>query len=81
MGANLCADLLKFNLLKKFLSRYVSIADIEIQYDPNRDRDILHSLANIEKATKLMGCIPQFKPEARIKETVKWHIEEFKLAG
>ena len=78
MGANLCEDFLKFKSLKKFLNLY---PDNEIQYDPNRDRDILHSLANIEKATKLMGCIPQLKPGAWIKETVKWHIEEFKLAG
>jgi UDP-N-acetylglucosamine 4-epimerase len=66
-------------LLKKYLSLYdTAIADIEIQHGPNRDGDIPHSLASIEKATDLLGYIPEFKLEAGIKEAVKWYIENLK---
>jgi UDP-N-acetylglucosamine/UDP-N-acetylgalactosamine 4-epimerase len=66
-------------LLKKYLSLYdTTIADIEIQHGPSRDGDIPHSLASIEKATKLLGYSPEFKLEAGIKEAVKWYIENLK---
>ncbi len=45
--------------LKKFLSvSDPSIADINIVHGPNRDGDIPHSLASIEKARKMLGYSP-----------------------
>lgn len=66
-------------LLKKYLSIHdTAIADVEIQHGPNRDGDIPHSLASIEKATELLGYIPEFKLESGIKEAVNWYIENLK---
>ncbi|TSJ45806.1 SDR family oxidoreductase [Fluviicola chungangensis] len=63
-------------LLKKYLSQYDSaIANVEIQYGPNRDGDIPHSLASIEKAVTMLGYIPEVKLEDGIKKTVSWYTE------
>ena len=63
-------------LLKKYLSHYdTGIADIEIQHGPNRDGDIPHSLASIEKAITLLGYEPGYKLDAGLKEAVKWYMK------
>ena len=54
-------------LLKKHLSQKdPKIADVEIQFGPNRNGDIPHSLASIEKAKDILGYSPEFKLEEGI---------------
>ena len=54
-------------LLKKHLSQKdPKIADVEIQFGPNRNGDIPHSLASIEKAKVILGYSPEFKLEEGI---------------
>jgi UDP-N-acetylglucosamine 4-epimerase len=66
-------------LLKQFLSEYdPNIADIETKYGPNRQGDISHSLASIEKAKKLLGYKPSHTLEMGLKEAVKWYWENLK---
>lgn len=66
-------------LLKKYLSEFdPKIAEVEIKFGPERKGDIPHSLASVEKATKLLGYIPEFKLESGIKEAVNWYIENLK---
>ena len=61
-------------LLKKYLSNFDSkIADIEINYGPERKGDIPHSLASIEKAKKLLGYQPSHIFEEGLKEVVEWY--------
>ena len=60
--------------LKKFLSQYdPKIANVAVEYGPNRAGDIPHSLASIEKAKTLLGYNPQFSMEEGLKEAVKWY--------
>jgi UDP-N-acetylglucosamine 4-epimerase len=60
--------------LKKFLSAYnPKIANIPIEYGPNRAGDISHSLASIEKARVLLGYDPKFSLEEGLKESIDWY--------
>ncbi|MCX2837933.1 SDR family oxidoreductase [Salinimicrobium sp. MT39] len=61
-------------LLKEYLSKYdPEIANVEVEYGPNRAGDIPHSLASIDKAKTLLGYDPQYKIEAGLKEAVDWY--------
>lgn len=60
--------------LKEYLSEYDSeIADVEPVYGPNRAGDIPHSLANVDKARRLLGYDPKFSMRDGLKEAVKWY--------
>lgn len=60
--------------LKELLSIYDDkIADIEVIHGSNRAGDIPHSLANVEKARKLLNYNPQFSMKEGLKEAVKWY--------
>ena len=62
------------NSLKEFLSAYdKEIANVPIVYGENRVGDIPHSLASIEKASKLLNYQPQFSMKEGLKEAVKWY--------
>ena len=67
------------NYLKEYLSEHDSkIADIEIEYGPNRAGDIPHSLASIDKAKKLLGYNPKFSMQQGLKEAVGWYWDNLK---
>jgi UDP-N-acetylglucosamine 4-epimerase len=60
--------------LKEFLSAYdPKIADVAIEYGPNRAGDIPHSLASIDKAKALLGYDPQFSLQQGLKEAIDWY--------
>lgn len=62
--------------LKEYLSGYDSaIADIQPVHGPDRAGDIPHSLANIDKAKKLLGYNPQYSMKQGLKEAVQWYWE------
>jgi len=68
------------NQLVGYLKEYLSeldpeIAKVEILHGPNRVGDIPHSLANIDKARKLLGYDPQYSMKQGLKEAVKWYWE------
>lgn len=65
--------------LKEYLSVYnPSIANVSVEYGPNRVGDIPHSLASIEKAKSLLGYEPQFSMQEGLKQCVKWYWENLK---
>ena len=65
--------------LKEFLSVYDErIADVAIEYGPNRAGDIPHSLASIDKAKTLLGYDPQFSLQKGLQEAVNWYWENLK---
>ena len=67
------------NYLKEFLSEYEpKIANINIEYGPNRAGDIPHSLASIDKAKRLLGYNPKFSMQEGLKEAVHWYWENLK---
>lgn len=67
------------HLLKKYLSEYdPAIAQIEIKHGPNRQGDIPHSLASVQKAADILGYKPTHNLEAGLKEAVKWYWDQVK---
>jgi UDP-N-acetylglucosamine 4-epimerase len=65
--------------LKEFLAVYdPKIANIAVNYGPNRAGDIPHSLASIDKAKRLLSYNPQYSMQQGLKEAVKWYWENLK---
>ncbi|MDW3210760.1 MAG: SDR family oxidoreductase [Reichenbachiella sp.] len=64
------------NWLQKYLSEYdPAINNIEIIHGPERQGDIPHSLASVDKAKNLLGYDPKFNFQSGLRETVKWYFE------
>lgn len=62
--------------LKEFLSEFdPTIANIEVLHGPNREGDIPHSLACINKAKQLLGYDPKYSMKQGLQEAVKWYYE------
>ena len=67
------------NLLKKYLSEFdEAIKDVEIKHRDNRQGDIPHSLASINKAKKLLNYNPKYDIKSGLKEAVSWYWEHLK---
>lgn len=65
--------------LKEFLTEYdAEIANVEIIHGQNRQGDIPHSLASIEKARQLLGYEPTHVILDGLKEAVKWYWDNLK---
>lgn len=65
--------------LKEFLTEYdAEIAEVEIIHGPNRQGDIPHSLASIDKARQLLGYEPTHVIRDGLKEAVKWYWDNLK---
>lgn len=61
-------------LLKKYLSvSDAAVADIKVIHGPNREGDIPHSLASIEKAKLFLGYSPIFNFSEGLKIAVDWY--------
>ena len=66
-------------LLKENLSKFdAEIAKVEVVHGPNREGDIPHSLASVEKAKKLLNYQPSHKIADGIHEAVKWYWDNLK---
>lgn len=62
--------------LKEFLTEYDnSIANVEVKHGPNRQGDVAHSLASVDKAKSLLGYEPTHVIREGLKEAVKWYWE------
>jgi UDP-N-acetylglucosamine 4-epimerase len=67
------------NLLKEYLGEFdEKIKKIEIKYGPNRQGDVPHSLASIDKARALLHYDPKFNIKKGLKEAVNWYYENLK---
>lgn len=65
--------------LKEYLTEWDSkIANVAVVYGPNRNGDIPHSLASIDKAKNLLGYNPQFSITTGLKEAVAWYWQHLK---
>ncbi|NLA24140.1 MAG: SDR family oxidoreductase [Bacteroidales bacterium] len=65
--------------IKKLLSKYdPKIADIQPVYGDLRKGDILHSLASIDKAKKLLGYNPQFDVHKGLELAIHWYYSNLK---
>jgi UDP-N-acetylglucosamine 4-epimerase len=73
-----CGEQTSLNQLVSYLKEYLSeydpaIADIKPVYGDYRSGDIPHSLADIDKAKRLLGYAPRFDMRSGLKEAVKWY--------
>lgn len=67
------------DLLKKYLSEFdPKIADIKATYGSNRQGDVPHSLASIDKAKNLLNYNPQYNIKKGLKEAINWYWENLK---
>ncbi|PWA09882.1 SDR family oxidoreductase [Flavobacterium laiguense] len=65
--------------LKTFLAEYdPKIAEVAIEYGPNRAGDIPHSLASIDKAKTMLGYNPKYSLQEGLKEAVGWYWENLR---
>jgi UDP-N-acetylglucosamine 4-epimerase len=68
-----------FELLRMFAGKYdKDVLKIEPVYGPDRAGDIPHSHASIEKATRLLGYVPQYNVEKGLSEAVEWYWNNLK---
>lgn len=66
--------------LKEFLSAYdPAITGVEVIHGPNRQGDIPHSLASVDKAKKLLRYVPTHNIQEGLREAVKWYIVDSRL--
>lgn len=66
-------------LLKTNLSKYdAKIGTVDIVYGPERQGDVPHSLASIEKAKDLLKYDPEFDIKKGLKEAVTWYWNNLK---
>lgn len=66
-------------LLRSELAVYeAKIAEVEIQHGPNRQGDVPHSLASIEKAKQKLGYQPSHEFREGLKEAVNWYFRNLK---
>lgn len=69
---NTLNDLMRY--LKEYLSEFDSkISSIEVVNGPNREGDIPHSHASIDKAMQFLDYNPQFSLQKGLQEAVKWY--------
>lgn len=65
--------------LQEFLGNYdADINDVKITYGPEREGDIPHSLASIEKGKSLLGYNPKFSIKEGLKEAIDWYWNNLK---
>jgi len=65
--------------LKEFLTAYDDkISDVEVIHGPNRQGDIPHSLASVDKAKQLLGYEPTHVIREGLREAVSWYWENLK---
>lgn len=66
-------------LLKEYLSEFDSkIKDVDVTFGPERQGDVPHSLASIDKAKNLLNYNPQYNIKKGLKEAVDWYWENLK---
>ncbi|WP_289055499.1 SDR family oxidoreductase [Carboxylicivirga marina] len=65
--------------LQEYLSEYDNdISKVEIKYGPEREGDIPHSLASVDKANRLLAYQPQYDIKKGLKEAIGWYWENLK---
>jgi len=63
-----------YDLIKKRLYKITKNSHSKLQYRDFREGDVRHSLADISKASKLLGYKPKYRVKSSIKLTIDWHV-------
>ncbi|MFH1119447.1 MAG: SDR family oxidoreductase [Bacteroidota bacterium] len=65
-----------YNYLTGFLSAFnPEIAGIKPVYGPPRKGDVLHSLASIDKAGRLLGYNPEYSLRSGLEQAIQWYYD------
>ncbi|MDH6354381.1 UDP-N-acetylglucosamine 4-epimerase [Dysgonomonas sp. PH5-45] len=65
--------------LKEFLGKYdPEILKVKVEHGPNRQGDIPHSLACIDKAKDLLGYNPEYSMKEGLREATEWYWNNLK---
>jgi UDP-N-acetylglucosamine 4-epimerase len=68
-----------FSYLKENLSKFDNeIGSLDAVYGPERQGDIPHSMASIEKAKNILGYNPQYDARAGFEKACQWYFENLK---
>jgi nucleoside-diphosphate-sugar epimerase len=70
-----CGERTSLNELYEFLAETVGF-DASPVYDPPRPGDVRHSLADLEKAGRLIGYEPLVHIKEGLEKTAEWFMEE-----
>ncbi len=63
-----------FRMIRDGLATYQpSVSEMEPSYEPARAGDIRRSLANIAKATRLLGYVPSHRASAGLEHALEWY--------
>ncbi len=78
-----CGDRTTLNqllgLIKKSLCSHMPEAGgIEPEYGPFRKGDVRHSLADISRATELLGYVPAYSVARGMEESIQWYVQVMK---
>lgn len=66
-------------LLREYLGEFdAKIKEVAVIHGPNRQGDIPHSLASIDKAKELLGYTPEYNIKNGLKEAVQWYWKNLK---
>jgi UDP-N-acetylglucosamine 4-epimerase len=67
------------NYLKTYLAEFdPKINKVKVIYGTNREGDIPHSLASVEKAKQLLNYTPKFNIKQGLKESIYWYVKNLK---
>jgi len=62
-------------LIRANLKQYVQISEIKLNYREFRNGDVRHSLADIGKASNLLGYKPVFSVKSGLAEAMPWYLD------
>ncbi len=68
-----CGEQVSLNELYELLKADAGVPELQPHYGPARTGDVLHSLANITKAARLLGYAPVVKVKEGLKKTFEWY--------
>ena len=64
-----------FLILKNTIEEEGTVYQLKPEYRDFRPGDVMHSQASIQKITKNLGYMPEFRIKDGIKESIKWYID------
>jgi UDP-N-acetylglucosamine 4-epimerase len=67
-----CGDQITLNGIINYL-REISLKSIQPEYRPEREGDVRHSKANIDKITEILGYRPQYRFQQGLEFVYKWY--------
>ena len=75
-----CGRRVSVNTLFRMMAHQLGRPDAKARHAPARAGDVMHSLANIEKAERVLGYRPFVDFESGLRQTVDWYRGQFAAA-